>query len=63
MESETRVGALELRVVNNGYWVAPGYSERTHGNILPPESVHVFESFEALIEWLKNNLKKPNVLA
>jgi hypothetical protein len=51
--------SIEIRVCNNGYWTLPSYACRQNiGQTLEGESVHVFESFEALTAWLKANLKE-----
>ena len=52
--------AVEIRVVANGYWVgrASGYrSAETHSKL---DEVHVFQTFEALTNYLKNALKPIN---
>lgn len=63
MEEDKTFESVEIRVVNNGYWVGPGLiAQQAHGSI-PREYIHVFESFESLTKWLKEKLKKPNVMA
>lgn len=47
---------IEITVVSNGYLVSPAWSNRNPAMTLLGQEVHVFNTFEALTEWMRNNL-------
>lgn len=46
---------IEILVVNNGFMVRPPYGHYREG-VSNPTQIHVFETFQALVEFLKKNL-------
>lgn len=54
------MNSVEIRVVGNGYMTLPGYAYDRNGMLMNGDEVRVFETFEGLTEWLKQNLKKPS---
>jgi hypothetical protein len=50
--------AFEITVVANGYLVTPIMGNRNPAMSLLGQDVHVFNTFESLTEWLKNNLSE-----
>lgn len=53
----TPMGHIEIIVVENGYALMQG--SYGGGHISLPTSKYVFETFENLIAWMKENLAKP----
>lgn len=49
---------VEIRVVNNGFIVRPAYHE-ARSQVVSSTDIHVFENFESLAKWLKENLLPP----
>lgn len=50
------LAGIEIRVVHNGYMAIPADGgSSVHRNA----SINVFESFEALVNWLRENLQDP----
>ena len=52
--------SIEIRVCKNGYMVLQAQDMNAHYSTL--EGAHVFETLNALIGWLKLNLKLPETM-
>lgn len=51
------MNAIEIRVVNNGYWVRPP-SFNNDGRMTLETDINVFETFGALVAFLESNIRK-----
>lgn len=49
------MNTIEIRKVNNGYMVLPAWNGNTAHQITDGKEVNVFETFEALTEFLRKN--------
>lgn len=60
--------SVEIRVVANGYWVTKGFGRLFAGQEMyganqsqfriDGNEMHVFETFDGLVAWLNNNIRK-----
>jgi hypothetical protein len=52
--------ALEIRKVANGYFVRPVYGRMMDRGYIEEKNIYVFETFERMMAWLKENFEREN---
>ena len=55
MSKKLELTSFEIRVVANGYWLAP--HSRMNGELSRNDEIFVFESFDSLSNFLAANMK------
>lgn len=53
---------VEIRKVNNGYMVLPSWNANTAHQVIDGKEVNVFETFEALTEFLRKNFEVTTIV-